>query len=103
MALKVQVVEVQRSVVKQLGINLKGVFLDGAAATGLFGVGTNLTGPLGTIASGVGGSPITFPYNSATTPATVGMGYHRKATIRCRRRCRRSSRRACCARSPSRR
>jgi pilus assembly protein CpaC len=70
-ALRVQIVEVQRSVTKQLGINLKGIFLDGAG----FGVGTNLTGPLGVIASGVGGSPITFPFNSANTPAEVGMGY----------------------------
>jgi pilus assembly protein CpaC len=69
-ALKVSVVEVQRSIVKQLGINLKGIFLDGG-----FGVGTNLIGPLGTVASGVGASPITFPYNSATTPAEIGMGY----------------------------
>jgi pilus assembly protein CpaC len=69
-AVKVQVIEVQRSVAKQLGINMKGVFLDGP-----FGVGTNLTGPLGTIASGVGGSPITFPFNSANTPGEVGMGY----------------------------
>lgn len=69
-ALKVSVVEVQRSVIKQLGVNLKGVFLDGA-----FGVGTNLTGPLGTVASGVGASPINFGVNSGTNPGEIGMGY----------------------------
>jgi pilus assembly protein CpaC len=69
-ALKVQVVEVQRSVIKQLGINVKGVFLDGG-----FGVGTNLTGPIGTVASGVGASPINFGLNSATNPGEIGMGY----------------------------
>jgi pilus assembly protein CpaC len=74
-ALKVQVVEVQRSVTKQLGINMKGVFLDGTVVGGLFGVGTNLTGPLGTIANGVGASPLAFPFNSAKTPAEIGMGY----------------------------
>jgi len=69
-ALKVSVIEVQRSVVKQLGINLKGVFLDGN-----FGVGTNLLGPLGTIAGGGGASPINFGVNSATSPGELGMGY----------------------------
>jgi pilus assembly protein CpaC len=69
-ALKVTVAEVQREVAKQLGINMKGLFLDGG-----FGLGTNLTGPLGTVASGAGGSPLRFPFNSARTPAEVGMGY----------------------------
>lgn len=70
-ALKVSVVEVQRSVAKQLGVNLKGVFLDGTS----WGIGTNLSSALGTVASGVGGSPITFPFNSANTPAEVGGAY----------------------------
>jgi pilus assembly protein CpaC len=69
-ALKVSVIEVQRSVIKQLGINMKGVFLDGG-----FGVGTNLTGPLGTVANGVGGSPINFGVNSGTNPGVIGMRY----------------------------
>ncbi len=70
-ALKVSVIEVQRSVIKQLGINLKGVFLDGG-----FGVGTNLlNGALGTVASGSGSSPINFGVNSGTNPAEIGMKY----------------------------
>jgi pilus assembly protein CpaC len=70
-ALKVSVVEVQRSVVKQLGINMKGVFLDGG-----FGVGTNLASSiLGATATGVGGSPINFGVNSATNPAEIGMKF----------------------------
>ncbi len=77
-ALRVQIVEVQRSVVKQLGINLKGVFLGGAGSP--FGIGTNLTGPLGVIANGSGGSPITFPFNSANTPGEVGAGYSNSST-----------------------
>ncbi len=68
-ALKVSIIEVQRSVVKQLGINLKGVFLDGG-----FGVGTNLTN-LGSVASGVGASPINFGVNSGTNPGEIGMKY----------------------------
>lgn len=66
-ALKVSVVEVQRSVIKQLGINMKGVFLDGN-----FGIGTNLTGPLGVVANGVGASPINFGLNSGTNPGVIG-------------------------------
>lgn len=75
-ALKVQVVEVQRSVTKQLGINMKGIFLDSAA--GGFGVGTNMLSRLtggGAVANNSGGSPITFPFNSATTPAEIGAEY----------------------------
>ena len=71
-ALKVSVVEVQRSVIKQLGVNMKGVFMDGVTGSGPFGIGTNLTSALGTVANGVGGSPITFPFNSANTPGEVG-------------------------------
>jgi pilus assembly protein CpaC len=74
-ALKVSVIEVQRSVIKQLGINMKGVFIGNDNNTGPFGIGTNLTSALGTVASGVGGSPITFPINSATTPGEVGAKY----------------------------
>lgn len=70
--LKVTVAEVQREVAKQLGINMKGVFTN---AVNSFGVGTNLTGPLGAIASGGGGSPLRFPFNSGRTPGEVGMGY----------------------------
>jgi pilus assembly protein CpaC len=72
-ALKVTIAEVQRSIIKQLGINLKGVFLDGG-----FGIGTNVASPLGVlnpIASGVGASPITFPFSSGTTPAEIGAGF----------------------------
>lgn len=65
-ALKVQIAEVQRSVTKQLGINMKGVFLNGG-----FGVGTTLAG----VASGVGASPIAFPFNSAKTPGEIGMRF----------------------------
>ncbi|MGH6926584.1 MAG: type II and III secretion system protein family protein [Propylenella sp.] len=72
-ALKVTVAEVQREVAKQLGINMKGLLLDGG-----FGIGTNLPG-FGTIAgfaaAGAGGSPLRFPFNSARTPAEVGVGY----------------------------
>jgi pilus assembly protein CpaC len=74
-ALKVSVVEVQRSVIKQLGINLKGVFVDGVANNGPFGIGTNLVSALGVVANGSGGSPITFPINSGTTPGEVGAKY----------------------------
>jgi len=75
-ALKVSVIEVQRSVIKQLGINMKGVFIGNDNNTGPFGIGTNLVNAItGTVASGVGGSPITFPINSATTPGEVGASY----------------------------
>jgi pilus assembly protein CpaC len=69
-ALRVQIAEVQRQVVKQLGINVKALI-----DAGDFGFGTNLTGPLGVVSSGVGISPITFPFNSATTPGELGFGW----------------------------
>jgi pilus assembly protein CpaC len=69
-ALKVQVVEVQRAVTKQLGINTD-VMLNGAnfAFGTVVGGAGGLPSPTG---AGTGASPITFPFNSANTPATFG-------------------------------
>jgi pilus assembly protein CpaC len=69
-ALKVTIAEVQREVIKQLGVNMKG-FLD----SGNWAFGTNVTGPLGDVTSGVGLSPLTFPFNTATTPGSWGVGW----------------------------
>jgi pilus assembly protein CpaC len=69
-SLKVTIAEVQREVVKQLGINVKGMLNNGS-----FGFGTNLDGPLGIVSSGVGASPITFPFNTGTSPGEIGIGW----------------------------
>jgi pilus assembly protein CpaC len=68
--LKVSVVEVQRSVVKQLGINTQTI-LNGTD----FAFGTVVAGAGGLPAPslpGVGASPINFPFSSGTSPGQFG-------------------------------
>jgi pilus assembly protein CpaC len=58
-ALKVTIAEVQRSVVKQLGINLSGILVDGGLTLGSIG----------------GLSPLAFPLNSAKARGQFDIGY----------------------------
>lgn len=71
-SLKVSVVEVQRSVVKQLGINPT-TFLNGTN----FAFGTLGAGLLG---GGVGASPINFPFTPATSTNPGGFGFNYTGT-----------------------
>ncbi len=72
-ALKVSVVEVQRSVIKQLGINTQAIlngtdFNFGTVVGALAGV----SGSLPAMATGAGSSPINFPITSGTSPGQFG-------------------------------
>jgi pilus assembly protein CpaC len=64
-SLKVTIAEVQREVVKQLGINVQGNFIGENFATG-----TSFKGPLGKVASGVGLSPLVNPRGGE-----IGIGF----------------------------
>ncbi len=67
--LKVSVVEVQRSVIKQLGINTQAI-LNGTNF--VFGTVVGSTGGLPALAAGSGASPINFPDASGTSPGVFG-------------------------------
>jgi pilus assembly protein CpaC len=67
--LKVSVVEVQRSVIKQLGINTQAI-LNGTNF--VFGTVVGATGGLPAAAIGRGASPINFPISSGTSPGELG-------------------------------
>ncbi len=67
--LKVSVVEVQRSVVKQLGINTQAI-LNGTNFA--FGTVVGASGGLPAMAPGTGASPINFPFGTASSPGAFG-------------------------------
>jgi pilus assembly protein CpaC len=71
--LKVTIAEVQREVVKQLGINTQAILNNG----GEIAFGSITHGALGAALTGAANlSPFRFPINTATNPAQFGVGFN---------------------------